>query len=487
MQPSSYGRRDILRIGSLLGTSAFLAGTSRAQEKSSEVNGIIFMVSDGMSPGVLSIAQNFSKIVRNRGTAWWDLIGNPASVQGLMETSSANSLVTDSSAASSAWGGGVKINNNSVNVRPDGSESEPIMRSLKKLGLRTGLVSTASITHATPAGFASVTENRDHEHLIAPQYLDTVDILLGGGLKFFDPKQRVDSRDALTPFQKKSYELVRDRNSLLKSKSERILGLFSNGHIPYEIDRLNDRSLQRTVPTLSEMSKAAVRNMLFSNQKFLLQIEGGRIDHGAHANDIAGLIWDQLAFDQALETVLEMTAGRDDILIIVTTDHGNGNPGLNGTGKHYANTSEAFRNITKMSASHERIFQKWRSAPSKDPESMANLIEVNLGFKLSPDEAEALTAAFRNPAGKKAARLATKGEKDTTGIVEQSFTEWSNQLRNPQGLLGQIAGNHTGIGWTGTSHTSDPAILTALGPQSQRFQGTMENQEIHRHLMELLS
>lgn len=422
------------------------------------------MVSDGMSHGVLTMAENFSKIVHGKGTRWWELISDPKAVSGLMETSSANSYVTDSAAASSAWGGGAKINNAAVNVRPDGSESVPIMRHLKKAGLRTGLVSTATITHATPAGFAAVTPQRKDQHLIAPQYAGVVDLLMGGGMKFFDPKKRVDSRDALSLFEREGYEIIRDRDSLLKSKSGKVLGLFSDSHIPFEVDRLNSDSLKAQVPSLAEMSEVAMNNLLAGDEKFLLQIEGGRIDHGAHANDIAGLLWDQLAFDDALAKVLDMISGRDDILVIVTSDHGNANPGLNGTGAGYAKSNEAFKSIARMTASYESLLREWGKSKQNTQEQLATIIQEKLGFKLSEKETQTLYSS----------------------ITEGKAVEWSKQLNNPNGLLGQFAGNHTGVGWTGTSHTSDPTMISAIGPQAERFNGIVPNQEVHRHFLELL-
>ena len=422
------------------------------------------MVSDGMSNGVLTMAEDFSNLSRGKGTNWLKLVSNPEATNGLMETSSADSFVTDSAAAGSAWGGGAKINNGSINVRPDGSESVPIMRSLKKLGHNTGLVSTTRITHATPATFATVTPERNDEHLIAPQYLGHADILLGGGLKFFSPKQREDGHDAISPYRKAGYDLLLDRDSLLESKNKKLLGLFSDGHIPYDIDRINNPELKRKTPTLAEMSEAALSRFLADDKKFLLQIEGGRIDHAAHANDIAALLRDQLAFDDAVGKVLEMTSAREDILVIVTSDHGNANPGLNGTGMRYRKSNQAFARVEKITSSHEVLLQQWRKSASKNLASLQAIVREGLGIKLSKPEAEALLQSI------------TGGDAPV----------WSDQLSNPYGLLGQFTGNHTGTGFTGTSHTSDPTFLSAIGPQSSRFSGITPNQEVYRHLIELL-
>lgn len=465
MSETKIGRRDWLKLGGLGGAAALLGGTAKAAEDGKgEVRGIVFLVSDGMSQGVLTMAEDFSRLVREKGTRWWELIRDPASTSGLMECSSADSYVTDSAAAASAWGGGVKVNNGAINIRPDGSESTPILLHLKKLGRRTGLVTTATVTHATPAGFAAVTAKRDDEHLIAPQYLGVVDLIMGGGKNFFAAEKRVDSADALTPYSKAGYEVLHDRDALLKSKSDKVLGLFSGSHIPHEVDRMNNPEVKAKVPSLSEMSEVALKNLLGHPEKFLLQIEGARIDHAAHANDIAGLLWDQLAFDDAVAKVLEMTAGRNDILVIVTSDHGNANPGLNGTGKGYKGTNRVFKTITDVTCSYEKLFEEWGRSKENTPERLSAMIKQRLGFSLSEKENAALFASI------------------TTGEI----SEWSKQQANTYGLLGQFAGNHTGIGWAGTSHTSDPTMISAIGPQSERFSGIVPNHEVHRHFMELL-
>ena len=91
-----------MKLGGLGGAATLLGGCKKAPAAGGkgEVRGIVFMVSDGMSNGVLTMAENFSQIVRKKGTRWWELINDPVSARGLMENSSADSYVTDSSAAS---------------------------------------------------------------------------------------------------------------------------------------------------------------------------------------------------------------------------------------------------------------------------------------------------------------------------------------------------------------------------------------------------
>ena len=458
-------RRHVLQAG-LFGGLGSLLPSARGETPAApakRVRGIVFMVSDGMSHGVLPLAEALSQQTRKRPTRWWELLQSPGSVQGLMDTASANSLVTDSAAASSAWGGGQRVPNGQINVTDKGRKVEPIGATLHAKKCRLGLVTTATVTHATPAGFAANSPDRNDEQAIAPQYLDRVDIALGGGSPFFDPAKRKDKRDLFADFAKAGYEVVRDRDQLLAAKSPRLLGTFTPGYLPYSVDRDHDAALAKKVPTLAEMADAALKRFLTGDSPFLLQIEGARIDHAAHANDIAGLLGDQLAFDDAIATVMSVIAGRDDILVVITSDHGNSNPGLNGMGSSYRRTNPSFSRIAGMKASHERLFAEWNAKKGGTAE-LTGLVQDRLGFK--PNDAEAATLL------------------DTLG--GKPVTEWNHLLANPPGILGQISGNHTGIGWTGTVHTADLTLITAIGPQAERFHGLVRNDSVHGVLLELL-
>lgn len=462
-------RRDWLKAATFSGAAALLAGAKASAEPSGsparKVRGIVFMVSDGMSPGVLTMAEAYSNLTRKRGTRWWSLLNDRNAARGLMDTASANSMVTDSAAASSSWGGGQRVNNGAINVSPEGREITPIAAILKNKGARIGLVSTATITHATPAGFASIAPKRGEEDDIAPQYLDRVEILLGGGSGHFSAKDRADKRDLAGDFAKAGYGIVNTRDSLLAARGEKLLGTFTRGHLPFSIDRDHNPAMAAVVPTLTEMAQAALTRFLPGDKPFLLQIEGARIDHAAHLNDIGALLGDQLAFDDALAAVLALIGNRDDILLVVTSDHGNSNPGLNGIGNGYAESTQSFARITKMKASHERLFAEWAKTQRGTGDQLTALIKQHLDFTLKPDQSAALLEIFE----------------------KQPVVEWNEQLSKPEGLLGQFAGNHTGIGWTGTTHTSDPTLISALGPQSDRFTGMVKNSDVFGHLLEMLA
>jgi alkaline phosphatase len=429
------------------------------------------MVADGMSPGVLPLAEQFSERVRSKGLLWQALLNDPKTTRGWMDMASLDSLVTDSSSASSSWGSGSRIFNGWVNMLPDGTKLTPIASVARDKGKRIGLVTTATVTHATPAGFAAVQRNRDDEHLIAEQYRGAVDVILGGGRKFFDPASRADKRDLIDDYRQQGYQILSSLSDLAeansaKTKQARLLGLFSDGHMPYVIDEAPDHR----APSLAEMARAAVENLRNSPRGFLLQIEGARVDHAAHANDAAALLREQLEFDDAIETVLQFAVKSPETLVVITSDHGNSNPGLVGMGHEYTESTRSFERVLLAKSSFYAISpllggkteytmataprEKGRPKPTAD--QVRAIMLRHLGLAVDSDEVEAIRNAM-------------------AGLKQVSV---NHQLDALSGVLGQVAGNHTGIFWTGSTHTSDYTLFTALGPGSEKFRGLMRNTDV---------
>lgn len=473
------GRRELLRwSGALLPVAGGIERLSAAERSQDQPRNIIWMVTDGMSPGVLPMAEQFSLRARGTGTIWQALGRLPDAAHALMDMGSLESIVTDSSSASSSWGSGSRIFNAWINMLPDGTRLTPIGVLARDKKKRIGLVTTTTVTHATPAGFAAVSRKRDDEEGIALQYLDVCDLVLGGGAKFFNPTTRKDKRDLFADYAQAGFTVVRSRDELRRSKGARMLGVFENSHLSYTLDRNSNDKLRLSVPTLAEMTETALQRLSASPDGFLLQIEGGRVDHAAHNNDAAALLWEQLAFDDALGVVLRFAEGHPDTLIVLTTDHGNANPGLNGTGTEYAESNRSFERLLKARNSYTVVTPRLGAKadytmsaepagtpkPKPAPEHVRDTIRGAFGVDLSADETEWLRSTV----------AAAKG------------VSISKQLDKTVGVLGQVLGNHTGIGWTGTSHTSDYTMLLALGPGSRRFHGFMKNTDAFPILCELM-
>lgn len=475
---SSMDRRSFfLRAGALAGVAGGIESLQAAQRSEKEAKNIIWMVSDGMSPSVLPLAEQFSIRARGKGTVWQALVDRPDIVRGTMDMASLDSIVTDSSSASSSWGSGARIFNAWVNMLPDGTKLTPIADIARDRKRLVGLVTTATVTHATPAGFAAVSRRRDDEHLIAEQYLEKVDVILGGGRKFFDAR-RPDKADWRPKFQSKGYEVVESRDALLAAKSARLLGLFSDSHMAYTVDQRNSQQLQKDVPTLAEMTAAALDRLSKGKTGFLLQVEGARVDHAAHANDAAGLIWDQLAFDEAIEVVLKFAEKDPRTLVVITSDHGNSNPGLRGYGKEYRDTNMAFERLLKVKASFSDIAS--RMGTKSEYSMHANPEEVPKPMPPASRVVEALRAYFGISPDKDEIDLIRRVVGGQKGLM------LNRDLDKLDGVLGAVVGNHTGVCWMATSHTSDYVTVTALGPGAKRFEGFIRNTEVFPALTALM-
>jgi alkaline phosphatase len=425
---------------------------------------IIHLVSDGMSAGMLTCADHFSLLVRRRPSAWMKLYSQPGAVNGLVNTRSLNSLVTDSAAAASSWGCGSRVVNGALNMFPDGRELKTLYSLLGDEGWARGLVTTTEITHATPAGFAVNVPDRGQADRIAEQYLERrIEVLLGGGRQFFLESNRGDKRDLKGDYEQAGYRVMENRTQLEEAPARgRWLGIFTRGHLPYTIDHRASSGLQATVPTLGEMTRAALRR-LEGERHFILQVEGGRVDHAAHGSDAAGAIWDQMALDEALEVCLDFQRRQPDTLIVVTTDHGNANPGLNGMGGSYGRSTPLFSNLTRVRKSLSALEQDIRRAGGDGGISageMADIIGDATGYDL-PGRQATLFKRFLD------------GEHAPLYDLMNSFSA----------QLGQLLANHVGIGWIGTSHTSDFVVSTATGPGAEGFSGLLQITDFfHRYL-----
>jgi alkaline phosphatase len=477
---AAIGRRSFFaRTGALAAVAGSLEQLSAAQNRpGARPKNIIFMVSDGMSPTVLTLAEHFSLLVRQKGTMWHALYNRPDVARGLMDMASLNSIVTDSSAASSSWGSGSRIWNGMVNVLPDGTALTPIASIAQQQKKRVGLVTTATVTHATPAGFAASTNDRGGENIIAEQYYNNVDVILGGGRTFFDADKRKDGKDVPAEYARRGYTLVRNKQQLFAAhQAPKMLGLFSNSHVPYTIDHRQSEELQREVPTLAEMTEVALNSLSQSSDGFLLQVEGSRIDHAAHNNDAAALLWDQIAFDDAIQTVLRFAAKHPDTLIVITSDHGNSNPGMNSMSSKYGGTDACFERLALATRSVEAMtpllgsraeytmsFESNSPAANTAAEKIREVVKSSLGFEPSKEHVELIRRS----------------------LAGQTGVSVNYGLDKPAGVMGLVAGHHNGIQWTSTSHTSDYTLVTALGPGSDRFQGVVRNTDCFRYMCDFM-
>ncbi len=474
-------RRFFLQSGAIAATSVVAPRVARAAEPAGARLGqrprhIIHLVSDGMSSGMLTCADFLSHLIRKRGLTWMQLQGRADVHSGVMNVRSLDSLVTDSSASSCAWGSGSRIVNGTVNILPDGTKLRTLYELFGEAGWRRGLVTTTEITHATPAGFATSGLRREAAAEIAVQYLDRrIEVLLGGGQHYFEPALMKDAakralvHDLYPKYRDAGYTVMKTATELRSAPLDKPwLGTFAVGHLPFTLDWRAEPELQRNVPTLAELTTRALQK-LGRESHFVLQVEGGRVDHAAHVCDAASGLHDQIAFDEAIDVCLEFQTRHPDTLLVLTTDHGTGNPGLNGTGTSYGLTDSLFRNLLKVRRSFGYIATRFGSeeypVDFKQPRTSKEVAEVILeatGYEIRADQL-AMLMPFMEKRGRAMYGLQNN---------------WSSQL-------GQVLGNHVGIGWSSNTHTADYVPVLALGPGAERFRGFIQNVDIFRHYTQL--
>lgn len=419
----------------------------KAENKISErPKNLILFISDGAGPAHFTMARAYSKEYLGK---WLAL----DSIQvGSARTYSTSSRVTDSAAGATAYASGIKTYNGAIGVDAERRPAATILEAAKQRGMATGLVSTSSVTHATPAAFSSHVESRSDETEIARQQLEQgIDVILGGGRQFFLPVEgegrRKDGRDLLAEARNNGVEIALTRSEFDAIDKTPVLGLFNNGHLEYEIDRDPEEE-----PSIAELTRKAIDLLAEDPDGFFLMVEGSRIDHAAHVNDAASMVHDALAYDEAVAVGLSFAARDGNTLVVSVSDHETGGltlgRNIDGQGV-YEWHPEVLR---KVKASHGRI--------------------IDALFEEGNDPVEVIN--------------------EYTGIDDLSETEIAriNEViqndGNMNAVLAELVGRRAVIGWTSGGHTAVDVNVYAWGPGREEFFGNNENSEVGAKLAELL-
>lgn len=346
---------------------------------------LIILLGDGLGVAQRTAARVVSgRYVQGKVTTPLAMDTFPATA--LVKTASLNSIVTDSSPGMTAYVLGNKNDNNEEGVFPDDTLDafdNPRIEYLAEYLHRTqgkalGLVTTADVFDATPAGNAVHTSNRSAGTGIVDQYLDDrhltgLSVLMGGGRKWFLPASTPGSaraerndyafssteahtadivrrwgaapgtidlnRDLLSDFQQAGFAYAPDKASLDAidpRRTRQLLGLFNLSNMNVALDKIDGRRAKQqglaepTVvddhgfpdqPMLDEMAAKALAVLQHQPKGFVLMIEGASIDKQAHAMDTERWLLETLEFDRAVKVAQDFAREHGDTLVIVTADH----------------------------------------------------------------------------------------------------------------------------------------------------------------------
>lgn len=423
---------------------AAFAANSKAQSKN-----LIVMIGDGMGPAEVTAARYYARKHLGQDHLALDsyYVGKATTNSQQSPYSTESGAVTDSAAAGTAFSTGNKTYNNAISVsnndiaKPFGSVIEAAM----KQGKATGLVTTDSITGATPAVWASHVRLRSNQNAIASQYLNSgVSVFFGGGKQNFvtnEEKGKRTDKSIIADFEAKGYKTAFDKKGLeaIPANSGKALGIFSMSEIPYVLDR------DQNTPSLENMATKAIDILSKNKNGFVMMIEGGRIDHSGHANDLPANVQETIEFDKAVKAVMDFAKKDGNTSVVITADHETGGLSL-GINNVYELNVDLWN---KEKHSYEYLNKQLEEAKTTD--DVKKIVADNTGFNdLTDDEVNFIL----------------KGD-------------GSSYKRG--GAYNAVISKRLAVGWTGHGHTAVDVGVWAYGPIASLVKGDIDNTDIAKN------
>ncbi len=304
--------------------SLITAGCSPEESSSEKPLNIILLIGDGMG-----LSQVTSRFFWGEGKPNFQRFNN----LGLIITSSSQQKITDSAAGATAFSAGIKTYNGAIGVDDSAKAVPTISEIASKKGLSTGLISTSSITHATPASFFAHVDSRGKQEEIAAFMPESgVNFFAGGGIKWFN-KRKIDERNLLDELATKGYMLDTVNFKENHDPTKNYGYLFATDGMPKMLEGRGDFLPNATSKALDHLSK---------NEKgFFLMIEGSQIDWGGHENNAEYIKTEVIDFDKTIGLALDFAEKHGNTLVVVTADHETGGYTLS-SGKNYNEIEPTF-------------------------------------------------------------------------------------------------------------------------------------------------
>jgi alkaline phosphatase/streptomycin-6-phosphatase len=333
-------------------SQATIGGTAR---------NILLFIGDGLGDAEITLARNYSVGASGRLALDTLLLSGVHTTYAVEERDpSLPVYVPDSAAAGTAWATGHKTSNGRVSTSPrDDRDLATILEMAQQRGYRTGDVTTAELTDATPAVLAAHVAHRSCQGpadmaacpqdrksaggpgSIAEQELaHNIDVLMGGGAARFEQQKTDDGRTPIQDAVKNGYFVIGATAGLeLAKPGRKLLGLFASGNMtpvwrgeearPYpsnvgaaQVCLEGNRPAGE--PTLAQMTAKAIELLDRGDVRgpgFFLQVEGASIDKQAHAANPCGQIGETIAFDRAVKVGIDYATAHPGTLLVVTADH----------------------------------------------------------------------------------------------------------------------------------------------------------------------
>ena len=435
----------------------------RAQQDLEQFQNVIVLIPDGCGIAHMTITRWF------KGAP----LVQDALDMGLVRTHSANSMITGSAAAATAFATGYKTWEDAqkakcLSMRPDSlllpdAQELPaserwrpvatVLEGARLAGKSVGLVATCRVSHATPAAYASHWHSRyDNNVLIEQMVYQDLNVVFGGGFRYLievdaeipgsvSKGARRDGENLYEVLLSKGYSFVNTRDELLAldRNTPKAWGIFANGHMVHDIDR---QYLAPDEPSIAEMTEKAIELLSKNPKGFFLMVEGSQVDWSSHDNDPVGVVTDYIAFDQALKVALDFAKSHPEqkTLVLVFPDHDNGGMSL---GHRYHNSysfkpkdmSNPLRNALLTAGGVEYLL--WKSAQNRGPE---------------PDTIKGIVERYYG--------IDDLTEDEVTEIIRELADTLDVNLRE---VIGPMLSVRAGIGWTTFDHTGNDVPMFSYG------------------------
>ena len=480
---------------------SFIEQGKALHDNNRRAKNVILFVGDGMGMSTVTAARILEGQLKSKPGEENRLSFDRFPYTALSKTYSWDQQTSDSAPTMTAMATGYKAREGQLSVNHttprgecnaaviDAKKVRTVLEHAADLGKSTGIVTTARITHATPAALYAHTAMRDWEadsnlpvtdvntgascrgadHAVkdiarqmievSPRVRQSLKVAMGGGRTYFlpnsvmDPEyakdkgRRLDGRDltqewvtSRSPYGRASYAWNKAQfDAFEPANNSYLLGLFEPSHVQYEADRANDPAGE---PSLTEMTDKALRVLLKDPKGFFLHVEGGRIDHAHHAGNASRALTDTIEFSNAIQRtvdVLKAAGTLEDTLIIVTADH-----------------SHTFT-IAGYPSRGNNILGLVREVPAKDGNPLKNSLDAN-GKPYT-------TLAYTNGPGYRAG-----GRPDLTN-VDTTNVEFLQEAMVPM---------------ASETHAGEDVPVYARGPKAHLVRGSMEQNWIFHVMMEAL-
>lgn len=444
--------------------STLMLGLLPAMAQAAPKN-VIYMIGDGMGPAYVAAYRYYMDDPATKpveSTIYDELWVGVATTYPDDDT-----IVTDSAAGATALSTHTKSYNGAISVNHDHKPLTTMLEIAKAKGMKTGIVATSQINHATPAAFMAHNKSRKAYNEIADDYVDNkvngqfvADVMFGGGTTYFERKDR----NLANEFKQAGFQYANSWQDFAKINKAPAIALLAPVGFPSALDN-------KTPDPLATMTDKALK--LLSNNKngFVVMIEGSQIDWCGHANDIACAMAEMHDFAKAIKVAKAYVDAHPDTLLVITADHETGGLSLGADGVYAWD-----RDVIKKVKQTAPLLAK--TLVNTEPSQLATVWTAQTGMTATPEELGLLSQQI--------AKIKPAIAKIDLTKVEDAMEAEADLMEPLAKEIKHLIDHYSKTGWTSGAHTAIDVPVLAWGKQRHDFAGFQDNTDIATKLIQFI-